>query len=338
MPGWRGLRWVAGCWLFCLTLGGVAQASDPALRLVVPFGPGGASDVLFREVGRALERELGSSIRYDNQPGHSGMRGALLVKEAPPDGRTLLGSHQTLILARLSDRSSLSHEAFTPMALLMRTVNIPAARRQVGVASATELVARLRAEDAVLRVGMIPDSTDAFFWRQFLQAAGLSQEVLTWVGYPDTGSQVAALLGGEIDLAMLNLPAGRRLFDHGALVPLGGRMIGGFRYCLRYRPCVSRGSMSSTPPTAACSRHRAPRARHWTTGSAPCAECCRSRGSFTAWRASMGRGSIFAAPTPMPTIWRSRRRRCRLSSTECRLGVRRGCAGPLGRRCWRCAR
>lgn len=221
MPGRRGLRWVAGCWLFCLTLGAVAQASDPALRLVVPFGPGGASDVLFREVGRALERELGSSIRYDNQPGHNGMRGALLVKEAPPDGRTLLGSHQTLILARLSGRSSLSHEAFTPMALLTRTVNIPAARRQVGVSSATELVARLRAEDAVLRVGMIPDSTDAFFWRQLLQAAGLSQEALTWVGYPDTGSQVAALLGGEIDLAMLNLPAGRRLFDHGALVPLG---------------------------------------------------------------------------------------------------------------------
>ncbi|SDN85852.1 Tripartite-type tricarboxylate transporter, receptor component TctC [Halomonas shengliensis] len=221
MPGWRGLRWVLGCWLLALALGAVAQTSDPGLRLVVPFGPGGASDVLFREVGRALERELGTSIRYDNQPGHSGMRGALLVKEAPPDGRTLLGSHQTLILAHLSGRSSLSHEAFTPVALLTRTVNIPAARRQAGVASAAELVARLQAEDASLRVGMIPDSTDAFFWRQFLQAAGLSQEALTWVGYPDTGSQVAALLGGEIDLAMLNLPAGRRLFDHGALVPLG---------------------------------------------------------------------------------------------------------------------
>lgn len=221
MPRWRGLRWALGCWLLSLALGAAAQASESALRLVVPFGPGGASDVLFREVGRELERELGSSIRIDNQPGHSGLRGAQLVAEAPADGRTLLGSHQTLILSHLSGRSPLSHEAFTPVALLTRTVNIPAARRQVGVASATELVARLRAEEAALRVGMIPGSTDAFFWRQFLQAAGLSQAALTWVGYPDTGSQVAALLGGEIDLAMLNLPAGRRLFAHGALVPLG---------------------------------------------------------------------------------------------------------------------
>lgn len=221
MAGWsrRWAAWLLAGW--AALAAGTAVGQGEGIRLVVPFGPGGASDVLFRELGEAVEPHLGRPVRVENLPGGGGVRGAMRVKQAEPDGRILLGSHQTLILSHLIGLSPFSHDALAPVALLARTVNIPAAHRQLGIETAAELVAHLRRFPGDLRVGMIHGATDEFFWRQFLVEADLPSSALVWVGYPDTGSQVAGLLAGEIDLSMLNLPSARELFADGALVPLG---------------------------------------------------------------------------------------------------------------------
>ncbi|MDI5922773.1 tripartite tricarboxylate transporter substrate binding protein [Halomonas sp. LR5S13] len=210
--------------LLWIVLAGSALAEEERrddVSLIIPFGPGGASDVLFRDLARAAEPHLGFSLQPVNRPGNGGVRGALEVKEAEPDGHTLLASHQALSLSFLSGAAPFSHVAFEPVALLTRTVNIPAASRSLGITSAAELVVHIQEHPGALRVGMIRGATDHFFWRQFSRTTGLPVSDIGWVGYPDTGAQVAALLAGEIDLAMLNLPSGELLFTHGALVPLG---------------------------------------------------------------------------------------------------------------------
>ncbi|WP_280553118.1 tripartite tricarboxylate transporter substrate binding protein [Halomonas sp. 25-S5] len=218
-----GYSWLSMSVLW-VVLSGSALADEDSrgdVSLIIPFGPGGASDVLFRDLARAAETHLGFSLQPVNRPGNGGVRGALEVKEAEPDGQTLLGSHQTLSLSFLSGAAPFSHDAFEPVALLTRTVNIPAASRRLGITTAAELVVHLQEQPEALRVGMIRGATDHFFWRQFLRTTGQAVSDVGWVGYPDTGAQVAALLAGEIDLAMLNLPSGESLFTHGALVPLG---------------------------------------------------------------------------------------------------------------------
>lgn len=218
-----GFSWLLGSAL-CMVLAGTGLAGEEKrddISLIIPFGPGGASDVLFRDVARAAEPYLGIPLQPINRPGNGGVRGALEVKEAPPDSRTLLASHQALTLSFLMDAAPFSHDAFEPVALLTRTVNIPAARRELGISSAAELVVHIQEHPEALRVGMIRGATDHFFWRQFLHTTGQAISSVDWISYPDTGAQVAALLAGEIDLAMLNLPAGEALFSHGALVPLG---------------------------------------------------------------------------------------------------------------------
>lgn len=210
--------------LLWIMLAGSALAEEERrddVSLIIPFGPGGASDVLFRDLANAAEPHLGFSLHPVNRPGNGGVRGALEVKEAEPDGHTLLASHQALSLSYLSGAAPFSHVAFEPVALLTRTVNIPAASRRLGITSAAELVVHIQEHPGALRLGMIRGATDHFFWRQFFRTTGLPDSDVSWVGYPDTGAQVAALLAGEIDLAMLNLPSGESLFTHGTLVPLG---------------------------------------------------------------------------------------------------------------------
>lgn len=199
------------------------EASFPTsdITLIVPFGQGGATDILFRAIAEQAQTYLDTSIITLNMPGNGATLGSQFVKQASPDGHTLLGSHQTIDLANIAGLSDYSHDAFSPIALLTRTVNIPATTAGHTLTQASEIAAFVEQHPGELMVGIIPSSTDHFFWLHFFEQAGISPADIQFVRYPDTGAQVVALLGGELDVAMLNLPSAGSLFDSGALVPLG---------------------------------------------------------------------------------------------------------------------
>lgn len=191
------------------------------IALVVPFGRGGATDTLFRVIAEQAQRHLNTSIITMNMAGNGATLGSQFVKQADPDGYTLLGSHQTIDLAYIAGLSDYSHDAFAPIALLTRTVNIPATTPGHTLTQASDIAAFVEQHPGELLVGIIPSSTDHFFWLHFFEQAGIAPANIQFVRYPDTGAQVVALLGGELDLAMLNLPSAGTLFERGALVPLG---------------------------------------------------------------------------------------------------------------------
>jgi len=203
----------------------LVQAESPfperEIELVIPFGPGGATDILLREIVAEAERALGVPVRIENLPGAGALRGAQYVKEARPDGYTLLASHQTLDLSWLAGEADFSHLAFTPVAMLTQTINIPAVRHDHPLRLASDIPDWVARQQGEVYVGVIPSSTDHFFWLRLLHEAGGDPRQIRWVRYPDTGSQILALLAGELDLAMVNLPSARELFDSGALRPLG---------------------------------------------------------------------------------------------------------------------
>ncbi|WFE72838.1 tripartite tricarboxylate transporter substrate binding protein [Halomonas sp. M1] len=200
-----------------------AQADYPEqdIRLVIPYGPGGATDILFRLISQEAEKHLGESVVPVNMAGAGATLGSRNVKEASPDGYTLLGSHDTIALSKLAGTVDYSFDAFEPVALLTQTINIPAAHADHDVQSADEIADYVRENPGQVRFSIIPSSTDHFFWSQFFQEAGIDMADVRLVGYPDTGEQVSALMAKEIDFAMFNLPSGGAFFEDGTFRALG---------------------------------------------------------------------------------------------------------------------
>lgn len=143
------------------------------------------------------------------------------MKDADPDGYTLLGSHDTIALSKLAGTVDYSFDAFEPIALLTQTINIPTAHANHPVQSADEIADYVSENPGQVRFSMIPSSTDHFFWAQFFQEAGIDMADVRLVGYPDTGEQVSALMAEEVDFAMFNLPSGGAFFEDGTFRALG---------------------------------------------------------------------------------------------------------------------
>lgn len=194
---------------------------EQEIQLIIPYGPGGATDIIFRLVAAEAEQYLGTTIVPVNMAGAGATRGSRHVLDAEPDGYTLLGSHDTIALSKLAGMVDYSYDAFEPVALLTQTINIPTAHSEHLVDSADEIAAYVAENPGEVRFAIIPSSTDHFFWAQFFEEAGINIEDVRLVGYPDTGEQVSALLAQEIDFAMFNLPSAGPHFEARTLEPLG---------------------------------------------------------------------------------------------------------------------
>ncbi|MCG7577054.1 MULTISPECIES: tripartite tricarboxylate transporter substrate binding protein [unclassified Halomonas] len=206
-----------------LALLSTAHADYPEqdIRLIIPYGPGGATDIIFRLVSQEAEQHLGASIVPVNMAGAGATLGSRNVKDATPDGYTLLGSHDTIALSKLAGTVDYSYDAFEPIALLTQTINIPTTYAGHPVESAADIADYVRENPGQVRFSMIPSSTDHFFWAQFFQEAGIDMADVRLVGYPDTGQQVSALMAEEVDFAMFNLPSGGAFYEDGTFKPLG---------------------------------------------------------------------------------------------------------------------
>lgn len=198
-----------------------ADYHEQDIRLIIPYGPGGATDILFRLISQEAEKTLGESIVPVNMAGAGATLGSRNVKDADPDGYTLLGSHDTIALSKLAGTVDYSFDAFEPIALLTQTINIPTAHANHPVQSADEIADYVSENPGQVRFSMIPSSTDHFFWAQFFQEAGIDMADVRLVGYPDTGEQVSALMAEEVDFAMFNLPSGGAFFEDGTFRALG---------------------------------------------------------------------------------------------------------------------
>ncbi|MBK5925953.1 Bug family tripartite tricarboxylate transporter substrate binding protein [Rhodobaculum claviforme] len=191
------------------------------VQMIIPFGPGGATDIIFRLIAAEAEKHLGQAIVPVNMPGAGATRGSRHVLEAAPDGYTVLASHDTIALSNLAGMVDYSYDAFAPVALVTQTINIASTHADHPAQTAADIAEMVRENPGRVRFSMIPTSTDHFFWAQFFDAAGISMDDVRMVGYADTGEQVAALMAREIDFTVLNMPSGGAHYAAGTFRPLG---------------------------------------------------------------------------------------------------------------------
>ena len=183
-----------------------AQAAWPnqPLRLVVPYPPGGLTDVLGRLVGERLNAAFGQPVIIDNKPGAATQLGASYVAKQPADGYTLLlATVSTLcITPALYAKPLIVHTDFAGAAFLGNVILILVCRPDLAVGNPKELVALLRAKPGGYSYGSPGVGTAHHLLTELI----LSREQLKAVHVPYLGSvkAVVDLAEGRLDFMFLD--------------------------------------------------------------------------------------------------------------------------------------
>ncbi|MDX3906571.1 MAG: tripartite tricarboxylate transporter substrate binding protein [Pigmentiphaga sp.] len=212
---------VAGaCLAATATLATPTHADDypsKPIRLVVPFAPGGGTDIAARIVAEKLQAKWGQAVIVDNRPGAGGNVGADLVYRAAPDGYTLLLTPPPPLVINESLYSTLSFkpERFTPVSLISASPNILVVHPSVPAKTVRELIDYARKHPDRLDYASQGNGTTSHLTAEMLKSmAGVS---LTHVPYKGSGPALADLMGGQVDLMFAEISAAVNLVRTGKL-------------------------------------------------------------------------------------------------------------------------
>lgn len=195
----------------CLTLGTTLAFAgtfpDKPIRLVVPFPPGGTTDLLGRVLANRLSETLGQQVIVDNRPGAGGTIGSDVVAKAPADGYTLMFG----TVGTQSINSSLykrlpfdAQKDFTPVALFAGVPNILVVNPKVSAKNVKELVDYAKTHPNALNMGSAGNgTTNHLSGELFKSMAGVQ---IVHVPYKGSGPAMADLLANQVQLMFDNLP------------------------------------------------------------------------------------------------------------------------------------
>jgi tripartite-type tricarboxylate transporter receptor subunit TctC len=193
-----------------------AQNSFPSkpITMLVPFGAGGALDLIARVLADGLRNELGQTILVDNKPGASGLLAMRLAAGAAPDGYTIiLSSESNHILLPLLDSKFPMDVAkeFVPVSLSGQFQHTLIVKKELPVSSVKELVEYLRANPGKLSFGSSGVGTQAHIAGEYLSL--LTQSKMVHVPYRSSPAALNDLLAGNLDINFQSMPAVRSYVD-----------------------------------------------------------------------------------------------------------------------------
>ena len=192
------------------------------ITLVVPFTPGGSTDILARLLSQKLGEALGVSIVVDSRPGAGGSIASAAVARAKPDGNTLIMGHIGTLGVNPSLYKDLPYDplkSFAHISMLARVHNVLAVTPSLPVHSVVELIEYARKNPGKVNYGSGGIGSAAHIaTAAFMVATGTD---LTHVPYRGTAPAVSDLIGGQIQMMMTGAPAILPHSSAGALRALG---------------------------------------------------------------------------------------------------------------------
>ena len=170
------------------------------IKLVVPFAPGGATDILARDIGQKLSERLKQAVVIDNKPGAGTTIGTAAVAKSPNDGYTLLFAPTPFAISQVM-YPKLPYDAqkdFTPVTLLAVSPFILVAHPSLPANSVSELVALAKAKPKSLSFASAGNGTVPHLAGEFFKLrAGIE---LVHVPYKGGGPAIIDLVGGQTQL------------------------------------------------------------------------------------------------------------------------------------------
>jgi tripartite-type tricarboxylate transporter receptor subunit TctC len=191
------------------------------IRLIVPFAAGGAVDVLARLLGSKLSEQMGQPVVIENKPGAGGVLAAAEVAKSPPDGYTILENTNGAAIAPALYKT-LPFDAekdFAPVTQLVASNLILVASPKSGITSVKQLIERAKTKPDTLNYGSSGVGNPLHLTMEMLKhATGIQIQAVPFRGDAQIN---AALITGEVEVAVVPLATAVPLINDGRIVALG---------------------------------------------------------------------------------------------------------------------
>ena len=186
----------------------LAEFPDRPIRIIVPYPPGGTSDLLARAVAPRLGERLKQTVVIENRAGAGGVIGSQVVAKSPADGYTLLlgtiATHGILpVLQKPAPYDAVKD--FAPVTLLASTPNVLVANPSAPVRNLAELLALARAKPGSVNFGSTSLGGSPHMSGELLKT--MAQVDIVHVPYKGGGPMLIDLMGGQIPIGFDNLPS-----------------------------------------------------------------------------------------------------------------------------------
>ena len=220
------LLWIVLVSIFgpLLPLSATAQSDWPArqVRIVVPFAPGGTTDIAARVVGEQLALVLKQPVVIDNKAGAGGNVGATEVAKAAPDGYTfLMGTPGTQAINQFLYPKMPYDTAkdFTPVSFVVRVPNVLIVHPGVGARTIEEFIRIAKARPGGMSYGSPGNGTTGHLSSELFK--GRAQVFAVHIPYRGSAPMLLDLMAGQIQMAIDNLPSAMPHIRSGKLLALG---------------------------------------------------------------------------------------------------------------------
>ena len=186
----------------------VANWPTKSIRFVVPFAPGGTSEIVARSVAAELTKQLGVSVYVENKPGGAGVTAMVDVSKANPDGYTIILGHVGTLAVNpymLKNQPYDVNKDFIPVTLLAKVPNVFVIHPDVPAKNFKEFVAYAKKNPGQLNYGSAGNASAGHLAMEYLKL--VTGMYITHIPYRGTGPQLTDLLAGRTQASSAGMPA-----------------------------------------------------------------------------------------------------------------------------------
>ena len=189
------------------------------IKIIVPFSPGGGSDVITRLLAEKMAPDLGVSVLVENKPGASSIIGTEAMVKAAPDGYTILMTNRAITVNPWLFKLPYDTAKITPVTQLVSSPLLLVSSTKTPFKNLNELIVYAKANPNKVSVGnsgvgQLPHLAAVLFEK----SSGIE---FTMINYKGSGSSATDLIGGQIDLSFGTVPSFMQQIKNKALIPLG---------------------------------------------------------------------------------------------------------------------
>jgi len=192
------------------------------VRLIVPFPPGGSTDILGRSIAQKLQEALGQPFVVENKGGAGGSIGATEAARAAPDGYTLLMGHIGTLAVNPSLYPDLAYDSmrsFAPVTLIARVPNVLVVNPGVPANDVRQLIALAKSKPGALRYASGGNGSAAHLAMEYFKLR--TQTDIGHIPYRGTSPAVVDVIAGQVEMIMTGVPAVIEHVKAGKLRALG---------------------------------------------------------------------------------------------------------------------